>query len=84
MGVVVDDGARLTNTNTNTKYKIGHMRIELRGLREVAGDDNAALTTEERLSSAKQGSPHGGSLSKPSKQLRRRQDCSALLCILFL
>ena len=78
MGVVVDDGARLTNTNTNTNTKYGHMRIELRGLREVAGDDNAALTTEERLSSDKQGSPHGG-LS--IKAFKTTEEEARLFCI---
>ena len=60
----------------STKY--GYMRIELRGLRKVAGDDNAALTTEERLSSDKQGSPHRG-LS--IKALKTTEEEARLFCI---
>ena len=47
-------------------------------MREVAGDDNTALTTEERLSSDKQGSPHGG-LS--IKALKTTEEGARLFCI---
>ena len=51
-------------------------RVTLWGL--VALDDNAALTTEERLSSDKQGSPHRG-LS--IKALKTTEEGARLFCI---